>query len=280
MATHHVPTVAFAFGLLGTVVSFMTFLAPLPTVYGIYKTKKTQGFQSIPYVVSLLSAMLLLYYGLVKKDTLLITINGIGCVIETAYVAAYLIYASKNDRVLTLKLFLSMNVLGYGAVLSTTFFLSKGAKRAWIIGWICMTLSLGIFVAPLCILKKVIKTGSVEFMPITLSIFLTLGAIVWFFYGFLLKDFFIAVPNVLGFVLGVVQMVLYAIYKKNANTMEVERNSQQQEPREEIIDVVKPSAAACPKIKPALPTQLKDILKDGVGEDEQIVEMPSETIKA
>ncbi|KAK3439722.1 hypothetical protein EUGRSUZ_B00078 [Eucalyptus grandis] len=232
MATHHVPTVAFAFGVLGTVVSFMTFLAPLPTVYGIYKTKKTQGFQSIPYVV------------------------------------------------LTLKLFLIMNILGYGAVLSTTFFLSKGAKRAWIIGWICMTFSLGVFVAPLCILKKIIKTRSVEFMPITLSIFLTLGAIVWFFYGFLLKDFFIAVPNMLGFVLGVVQMVLYAIYKKNTNTVEVERNSQQQEPREEIIDVVKPSAAACPEIKPALPTQLKDILKDGVSEDEQIVEMPSETIKA
>ncbi|KAK3439715.1 hypothetical protein EUGRSUZ_B00063 [Eucalyptus grandis] len=279
MATHHVPTVAFAFGLLGNIVSFMTFLAPLPTFYGIYKTKKTQGFQSIPYVVSLLSAMLLLYYGLVKKDTLLITINGIGCVIETAYVAAYLIYASKNDRVLTLKLFLIMNVLGYGVVLSTTFFLSKGAKRAWIIGWICMTFSLGVFVAPLCILKKVIKTRSVEFMPITLSIFLTLGAIVWFFYGFLLKDFFIAVPNVLGFVLGVIQMVLYATYK-NANTVEVERNSQQQEPREEIIDVMKLSAAACPENKPVLPTQLKAVLKDGVGEDEQIVEMPSETIKA
>ncbi|KAK3439714.1 hypothetical protein EUGRSUZ_B00066, partial [Eucalyptus grandis] len=236
----------------------MTFLAPLPTFYGIYKSKSTQGVQSIPRVLSLLSAMLLLYYGLVKKDVLHITINEIGCVIETAYVAAYLIYASKNDKVLTLKLFLIMNVLGYGVVLSTTFFLSKGAKRAWIIGWICMTFSLRVFVAPLCILKKVIKTRSVELMPITLSIFLTLGAIVWFFYGFLLKDFFIAVPNVLGFVLGVIQMVLYAIYKKNANTVEVERNSQQQEPREEIIDVMKLSAAACPENKPVLPTQLKD----------------------
>lgn len=203
-----------------------------PTFYGIYKTKSTQGFQSIPYVVSLLSAMLLLYYGLVKKDTLLITINGIGCVIEAAYVAAYLIYASKNDRVLTLKLFLSMNVLGYGAVLSTTFFLSKGAKRAWIIGWICMTLSLGIFVAPLCILGKVKKIRSVEFMRITLSIFLTLGAIVWFFYGFPLKDYFIDVPNVLGVILEGVQMVLDAIDEKNAKKVVVEPNSQQQEPRD------------------------------------------------
>ncbi|XP_039161783.1 bidirectional sugar transporter SWEET10-like [Eucalyptus grandis] len=280
MATCHVPTTAFAFGLLGNVVSFITFFAPLPTFYRIYKRKSTQGFQSIPYVVSLLSAMLMLYYGLVKKDTLLITINGIGCVIESAYVAAYLIYASKNDRMLTLKLFLSMNVLGYGAVLYTTFFLSKGAKRAQIIGWICMTFSLGVFAAPLCIMRKVIKTRSVEFMPITLSIFLTPSAIVWFFYGFLLKDFFIAVPNVLGFALGGVQMVLYTIYRKNAKKVAAEPNLPQQELTEEIIDVVKLSAAVCQEFNPVLAAQLKDVLKDSVGEDEQIVEMPSKTIKA
>ncbi|KAK3424862.1 hypothetical protein EUGRSUZ_F01609 [Eucalyptus grandis] len=210
----------------GNVVSLITFLAPLPTFYGIYKRKSTQRFQSIPYVVSLLSAMLLLYYGV---DTLLITTNGIGCVITAAYVAAYLVY------------------------------------RARIIGWICMTFSLGIFVAPLCILRKVIKTRSVEFMPITLSIFLTLGAIV---------------PNVLGFVLGGVQIVLYAIYRKNAKKVIVEPNLQLQELRKEIIDVVKLSATACLELKPVLAAQLKDILKDGVSEDEQIVEMPSQTIKA
>ncbi|XP_030531435.1 bidirectional sugar transporter SWEET14-like [Rhodamnia argentea] len=278
MAMQHVATVAFAFGLLGNIVSFITFLAPLPTFCGICKRKSTEGFQSIPYVVSLLSAMLLLYYGLLKKDTLLITINGIGCVIETVYVAAYLIYASKNARMTTLKLFLSMNVLGYGAVLSTTFFLSKGANRSRILGWICMTFSLGVFAAPLCILRKVVKTKSVEFMPITLSSFLTLSAIVWFFYGFLRKDYFIAVPNVLGFALGVVQMVLYAIYRKNAQKVVVEPDLQPQETREEIIHVEKLSAAVCQELKPVLAAQLKDVLKDGVGEDDQIVEMASKAI--
>jgi solute carrier family 50 protein (sugar transporter) len=84
----------------------------------------------------------------------------------------------------------------------------------------------------------VIKTKSAEYMPFSLSFFLTLSAVAWFFYGLFTKDIYVTVcvqnclchlrilectdlvlmfvqlPNVGGFFFGVAQMTLYFCYRK------------------------------------------------------------------
>ncbi|XP_059625355.1 bidirectional sugar transporter SWEET14-like [Cornus florida] len=205
---------AFAFGILGNIVSFLVYLAPLPTFYRIYKKKSTEGFQSIPYAVALFSAMLLLYYGSLKTNgIMIITINCIGCVIEATYLIIFMIYATKEAKIYTTKVLILFNVGTYGLILLFTSLFSHGKGRVTIVGWICAVFSVSVFAAPLSIMRLVIKTKSVEFMPFSLSFFLTLCAIMWFFYGLLIKDFFVATPNILGFIFGIAQMILYIVYK-------------------------------------------------------------------
>ncbi|KAJ1443299.1 SWEET sugar transporter [Sesbania bispinosa] len=214
MAISH-NTLAFAFGMLGNVISFLVFLAPMTTFYRIYKKKSTEGFQSLPYLVALFSCMLWLYYALLKRDApLLITINSFGCVVEIIYIILYIIYAPTDARKLTMKLFLAMNVGSSALILSVTHFAVHGPLRVQVLGWICVSISVSVFAAPLSIVAQVVRTKSVEFMPFNLSFTLTLSAIMWFGYGLFLKDICIALPNVLGFGLGLVQMLLYAIYRK------------------------------------------------------------------
>ncbi|KAK6154210.1 hypothetical protein DH2020_013849 [Rehmannia glutinosa] len=202
------------FGILGNLVSFLVYLAPAPTFYRILKKKSTEGFQCVPYVVALLSSMLWMYYAMLKtNETLLITINSVGCFIEAIYVSIYISYAPKKARMLALKLVVLLNIVGFGLILIFTHFLVKGSVRVQVLGWICVTLSASVYVAPLSIMRQVIRTKSVEFMPISLSFALLLNAVMWFFYGLLLKDFYIGVPNIVGFIFGALQIILYLIYK-------------------------------------------------------------------
>ncbi|EMS49335.1 Bidirectional sugar transporter SWEET14 [Triticum urartu] len=196
------------------VISFMTYLAPLPTFYRIYKNKSTQGFQSVPYVVALFSAMLWIYYALLKSDEyLLITINSAGCVIETIYIVLYLAYAHKQARIFTAKILLLLNVGVFGLILLLTLLLTAGERRIVMLGWVCVGFSVSVFVAPLSVIRLVVRTRSVEFMPFSLSLSLTASAVVWFLYGLLIKDKYVALPNILGFAFGVIQMGLYALYR-------------------------------------------------------------------
>jgi solute carrier family 50 (sugar transporter) len=124
-----------------------------PTFYRIYKSKSTEGFQSVPYVVALFSAMLWIFYALIKSnETFLITINAAGCVIETVYVVMYFVYATKKGRMFTAKIMLLLNVGAFGAILLLTLLLFKGDKRVVMLGWICVGFSVSVFVAPLSIM--------------------------------------------------------------------------------------------------------------------------------
>ena len=124
-----------------------------PTFYRIYKSKSTEGFQSVPYVVALFSAMLWIFYALIKSNEfLLITINAAGIVIESIYVVMYFIYADKKAKWFTAKIMLGLNVGFFGAILLVTLLLFKGDKRIVTLGWICVGFSVSVFVAPLSII--------------------------------------------------------------------------------------------------------------------------------
>ena len=124
-----------------------------PTFYRIYKSKSTEGFQSVPYVVALFSAMLWIYYALVKSnESLLITINAAGCVIETIYIVMYLAYAPKKAKVFTAKILLLLNVGVFGLIFLLTLLLAEGEKRVVSLGWVCVGFSVSVFIAPLSII--------------------------------------------------------------------------------------------------------------------------------
>jgi solute carrier family 50 protein (sugar transporter) len=128
-----------------------------------------------------------------------------------------------------MKLFIAMNVAFFSLILMVTHFVVKTPPlQVSVLGWICVAISVSVFAAPLMIVARVIKTKSVEYMPFTLSFFLTISAVMWFAYGLFLNDICIAIPNVVGFVLGLLQMVLYLVYRNSNEKPEKINSSEQQ----------------------------------------------------
>ncbi|XP_042499255.1 bidirectional sugar transporter SWEET14-like [Macadamia integrifolia] len=148
----------FIFGILGNIFSFMVFLAPLPTFYGVYKKKTTEEYQSLPYVIALLSAMLWMYYASLKPNAyFLIMVNSMGCILETLYIITYMVYAPKRLMILTAKLLVLLNFGLYGLIFLLSFFLLKGSGRVRFLGWVCDVFSVGVFAAPLTTMVRIIK---------------------------------------------------------------------------------------------------------------------------
>jgi solute carrier family 50 (sugar transporter) len=124
-----------------------------PTFYRVYAKKSTESFQSVPYVVALLSATLWLYYALLSTDLLLLSINTVACVAESVYLAVYLAYAPGPAKAFTLKLLCAINMGLFGAMVAfLQFYVVDTQRRVSIAGGVGAAFALAVFVAPLAII--------------------------------------------------------------------------------------------------------------------------------
>ncbi|KAL3513784.1 hypothetical protein ACH5RR_026501 [Cinchona calisaya] len=207
----------FVFGIFGNGFALFLFLAPVITFRRIITKRSTEQFSGIPYVMTLLNCLLSAWYGLpfVSPHNLLVsTINGTGAAIESIYVLIFLIFAPKKEKAKIFSLF-GLVITLFAAVVLVSLFALHGPKRKLFCGLAATIFSIIMYASPLTIIRLVIKTKSVEFMPFFLSLFVFLCGTSWFVFGLLGKDPFVAIPNGFGSGLGAVQLILYAIYHDN-----------------------------------------------------------------
>ncbi|KAB5529199.1 hypothetical protein DKX38_019280 [Salix brachista] len=186
------------------------------TFWGVVKKKSTENYKGVPYIITLLSTSLWTFYGIIKPDGLVVSVNGVGAIFQFIYATLFLIYAPKNTKIMMAKLVAILNVGFLGAVIVVALLAIHGNLRITFVGILCAALTIGMYAAPLSAMKRVVETKSVEYMPFLLSFFLFLNGGVWSIYSVLVKDFYIGVPNAVGFVLGSAQLILYLMYKNKS----------------------------------------------------------------
>ncbi|KVI06340.1 SWEET sugar transporter [Cynara cardunculus var. scolymus] len=146
----------------------------------IIKAKSVQAFKPDPYVATILNCAMWAFYGLpiVHPDSLLvITINGAGFAIECVYVTIFFIYSSWGGRKKIIIVLIIEAIFVAVIVVVTLTFFHTYASRSMIVGLICIVFNILMYASPLTVM----------------------------------------VPNALGTISAIIQLVLYATYYSTTN---------------------------------------------------------------
>ncbi|EEC70192.1 hypothetical protein OsI_00934 [Oryza sativa Indica Group] len=169
----------------------LLYAAPILTFRRVIKKGSVEEFSCVPYILALFNCLLYTWYGLP---------------------VAYLMILFQKfvlRMVLPVLAFFALT-----AIFSSFLFHTHGLRKVFV-GSIGLVASISMYSSPMVAAKQVITTKSVEFMPFYLSLFSFLSSALWMIYGLLGKDLFIASPNFIGCPMGILQLVLYCIYRKS-----------------------------------------------------------------
>ncbi|KAH9749240.1 Bidirectional sugar transporter SWEET2a [Citrus sinensis] len=203
-----------AAGVTGNIFAFVLFVSPIPTFRRILRNKSTEQFSGLPYICSLLNCLITLWYGmpLVSPGIILVaTVNSVGAVFQLIYVSIFISYAEKAIKLKISGLLIAV-FLVFLAIVFTSMEVFDSNGRRLFVGYLSVASLISMFASPLFIIKLVIKTRSVEFMPFYLSLSNFLMSLSFLAYGLFKDDPFIYVPNGIGTLLGIAQVMLYSYY--------------------------------------------------------------------
>ncbi|MED6220525.1 hypothetical protein PIB30_045587 [Stylosanthes scabra] len=205
-------------GILGNIISAFLFLSPVPTFVAIWKRGSVEQYSPAPYLATLANCMVWTLYGLPmvhSHSLLVVTINGSGCVIEIIYVTLFLIYCDHSKRLKVL-LWLMVELIFITILSLITFTLLHTLnRRSQLVGTTCIVFNILMYASPLAVMKLVVKSKSVEYMPLSISLASFGNGVAWTTYALIRFDPFMTVPNGLGTLLSVAQLILYATYYKS-----------------------------------------------------------------
>ena len=193
--------------------SILLCLAPLPTIQTVKNAKSVGKLPLLPYTCLFANVMLWGTYGLLTHEMAVVVPNVIGLILAVYYVTIFIQYAPR-----TASPTLPGSAKQHVAVMTTIAVATATAARFRLvstdaIGKAAVVLCIAMFASPLIAVKTVIETKSAASIPLPFTICSLLNTSTWLVTGvYKLKDWNIAMPNVLGLLFGFLQVTLKLIY--------------------------------------------------------------------
>ena len=198
------------FGWVGTALALYFYIAPIVPFLKVIKGEMTwKQSPGVLLLCSFLNCILWSDYGLITNQFLLYLANGLGGTITLIYITIFLIHVA--DRKVLLSLFYNFFLICCIVEIYFVFYYLVPSKVTGIIANIFNVL---MYAAPGEKIYQICKGASYQLIPIWSTIGGTACSTSWMCYGFYQNDYYVVIPNALGVLASIVQIVIFVIYRR------------------------------------------------------------------
>ncbi|XP_054715658.1 sugar transporter SWEET1-like isoform X1 [Uloborus diversus] len=207
-------------GNLAVICTIFSNFSGLAVCVDICKNRSTGNVSILPFVCSAVSASLWLQYALLINDSVLIMVNFISFILQASCICCYYLYTVQRKTIQ--KLLLGASIYVFSTHAYAFHWTGKQDIALNITGFLACLGSIITSGVPLINVKQVFRTRSTETLPFSIIFATFVVTVLWFFYGILIQDFFIQIPNFLGALLSGFQLCLFAFFMpKSSQTTKI-----------------------------------------------------------
>ena len=204
-------------GWAAVCISIILHFSPIPNYLKICKRQiRFNDAPNLKVLGNYITSINWLIYGYLLRNKFIFFCYLICSILSIICVFTFLLFLAK---VKLLKSFLFTLTLLLYTIISYLLFAVLSINKE-IVGYICVILSLFLLINPFLIIKKVIKYRNYKYIPIKICSLSLIGSTCWIIYGFMIINFNLIIPNLIGLIVSLILMFIWNIFKKRKPIVE------------------------------------------------------------
>lgn len=188
--------------------------APLLTFHQIRRNRSVGDLPLLPYTAMAANCALWTTYGFLQRQTALWVPNLVGLLLATHYFASYVQFAAPKGETSSPVGSIQQHAAALAAVAAFTAAAVLCSVNPALIGRAAVLFCVALFASPLATLRTVLRTKSAQSIPLPFTIASVASCFCWTVTGALRMrcDWNVILPNALGLLCGLAQVVLKLRY--------------------------------------------------------------------
>lgn len=219
------------FGWFGAALSMFFFFGPLTMVIETFKGKRNYKDMN-PYMlfVNMSNCILWVAYGVRLGELQMYVTNGTGAAFTLVWISFFLYFHAERKPLLTVFYL----ILFYDFYLEVFYIFFKLVGEKAITGYIVLVINVVMYAAPGYKIFLALKNSDHTLLPIHISFIALLNSVCWFIYGIYIFNASTFVPNGLGIVFCLAQVIVWFIARAREKKLKKEAPKENPVPTTEM----------------------------------------------